>query len=246
MNNAPVLLDYQLQLVGFEGPLDVLLRLIEEHKLEITTLSLVAVTDSFVAYVDQLVEPPQALLAEFVGVAARMLVLKSRALIPQAPTEEVEEEFVDIARQLEAYRRVRAIGSELRHREAGQVRSFGRVSPPLRRFVNTRLVVPHVANLRSSFEHVIARPAQQPVLASINGHVSIQEMIERVQRRLFSRQRAISFAEAVGDTERGTIVAGFVAVLTLWARRAVELSQAGLFEEIHIGVRQLGERGGGE
>ena len=65
---------FQLHLAGFEGPLDVLLRLIEEHRLEITTLSLVAVTDGFVAYVSGLVDPPPALLAEFISVAARLLV----------------------------------------------------------------------------------------------------------------------------------------------------------------------------
>ena len=246
MDSAPNLNSYQLQLAGFEGPLDVLLRLIEERKLEITTLSLAAVTDSFVTYIDQLVEPPEPLLAEFVGVAARLLVLKSRALIPQAPPEEIEEEFVDIARQLEAYRRVRAIGEDLRHRESAQLRSFSRAAPPLRRFVNTRIVVPDVAALRSRFTNVAARPTQPSLLVQANGYVSIQEMIERVQQRLFARRRTISFAEAVGDTEPSTIVAGFVAVLALWARRAVDLSQAGLFEEIRIAPSQAAQGGAHE
>jgi segregation and condensation protein A len=224
---------FQLRLAGFEGPLDVLLRLIEEHRLEITTLSLVEVTDGFVTYVSGLVDPPPALLAEFISVAARLLVLKSRALIPQPPSESGDEDVVDMAQQLEQYRRMRAIGESLRARESRSVRSYGRSAAPLRRFVNTTLALPSLTDLQAVYARAATRVAILDLPRPAEAQISIQEMIERLQVRLRLRAAPLRFREAVGR-ERATLVAGFVALLALWAQRHVDLSQDGLFGEIWV------------
>src|SRR5215471_7046652 len=77
---------YQIHLPSFDGPLDLLLHLIERRQMEITTLSLVAVTDQFLEYVRtfQGEEPPMARLAEFITVGAKLLFIKSRSLLPQS------------------------------------------------------------------------------------------------------------------------------------------------------------------
>lgn len=235
--SAVTLGGYQLRLAGFDGPLDVLLRMIEERRLEITTLSLVEVTEGFVAHIDRLVDPPPMLLADFVGVAARLLVLKSRALIPQAPAEEADDELEDIALQLEQYRRMRVLSSTLKERDARALRSYARVAAPLRRFVNTTLALPVLDELRGIQARAAARPADQHLPQPFVVQVSIQEMIERIQRRLERQRGPLRFGEAVGS-ERGTLVAGFVAMLALWARRAIDLTQDGLFEDIVISQRR--------
>ncbi|MBX6342262.1 MAG: segregation/condensation protein A, partial [Thermomicrobiaceae bacterium] len=96
----------QLRLPTFEGPLDVLLRLIERNQLAITDVSLVAVTDQFLAYMASLADAPPELLAEFTAVAARLLALKSRSLLPAPPAPETEEADADLAEQLIAYQAV--------------------------------------------------------------------------------------------------------------------------------------------
>ena len=99
---------YQFRLPSFEGPLDVLLRLIERDQLAISEVSLLAVFDQFLAHLDRLeAEAPDA-IAEFVLVAGRLSVLKSRALLPRPakPLEEPDE--IDLVMQLEAYRAVKA------------------------------------------------------------------------------------------------------------------------------------------
>src|SRR5258707_8482211 len=84
---------YTVHLPGFDGPLELLLHLIERNQLEITTISLVAVTDQFVAYLRTWDEPPLPRLAEFVAMAARLLLIKSRSLLPrQAQRDAADDE----------------------------------------------------------------------------------------------------------------------------------------------------------
>src|SRR6478609_6712749 len=99
--SSSLLMDYQLHLPQFEGPLDVLLRLIERSQLEITDLSLMRVTEQFLTYV-----------------GARLTLLKSRSLLPRPPAEEIEEDPGDLARQLAEYRRCKQMASQLSERLA--------------------------------------------------------------------------------------------------------------------------------
>ncbi|MGH9174365.1 MAG: segregation and condensation protein A, partial [Vicinamibacterales bacterium] len=111
---TPTLAGYQLRLPSFEGPLDVLLGLIERERLEISDVSLVAVTDGFLGYIAQLDDAPPALLAEFAGVAARLLVLKSRALLPRPEVVEEEVDIDDLAEQLREYQRAKQAAESFR------------------------------------------------------------------------------------------------------------------------------------
>jgi len=116
----PQLDGYQLKLPTFEGPFDVLLRLIEREQLEISDISLVAVFDQFMDAIADLNAPPPAVIAEFAAVAGRLSVLKSRALLPKPvkPAEETEEP--DLVRQRGRQRRdgLQALGTQMQRFEA--------------------------------------------------------------------------------------------------------------------------------
>src|SRR6516162_11137976 len=86
---------YTVRLPVFEGPLDLLLHLIERNQLEITAVSLVAVTDQFIAYLRTWDEPPLPRLAEFITMAARLLLIKSRSLLPRQPRQPHDEDDRD-------------------------------------------------------------------------------------------------------------------------------------------------------
>src|SRR5437879_12169283 len=83
---------YTIHLPGFEGPLDLLLHLIERNQMEITTISLVAVTDQFIQYLRTWDEPPMPRLAEFITMAARLLLIKSRSLLPRQPRQQDDDD----------------------------------------------------------------------------------------------------------------------------------------------------------
>ena len=124
---------WAVHLPGFDGPLDLLLHLIERNQLEITTISLVAVTDQFIAYLRTWDEPPMPRLAEFVAMAARLLLIKSRSLLPRQPRQDATEDDSDplddaeqLRRHLLEYKLANEIAEMLRARELAGLQSFAR------------------------------------------------------------------------------------------------------------------------
>ena len=235
MTISPVRLDeYQLRLPSFEGPLDVLLNLIERERLDISELSLVAVTDGFLAYIEGLEDPPAALLAEFAGIAARLLVLKSRALLPKPPAEEEEPDVDDLAEQLRQYQRAKAAARHLRAIEALGHRTFAR--PPTTTIVVPRIILvpPPIAHLQRALLRTLARVRVEPEVAPLRRIVSIGEMVDRLRGRLRPAGGTRRFREIVGSQHRDELTVGFIALLALWRRGEVEVIQDSLFGDIHV------------
>src|SRR4051812_27917266 len=123
---------FEVRLEVFEGPLDLLLKLIERRQLEISKISLAAVAESFLEYLDAHPGMPPGPLASFVWVASKLLWLKSQALLPRSPvvqSEEDEDPGDELVRRLEAYKRVQDTARWLREREAQGLRSYERPAP---------------------------------------------------------------------------------------------------------------------
>jgi len=125
----------RVELDLFRGPLHTLLELIERHELPVTRVSLVAVTDQFLALVQAAPVLDLDLTAEFLHVAARLLLLKSQALLPRATDEEPRDEDnvdaeADLEERLLLYRRFRDVAGALAARQEAGLRLFGRVVPP--------------------------------------------------------------------------------------------------------------------
>src|SRR6059058_4061911 len=126
---------YVVHLPAFEGPLDLLLHLIEKRQMEITTISLVAVTDQYLAYLQQweAEELPVANMAAFVSIAARLLFIKSQSLLPRTTREEFTgeaESAVEMAEELQRhlveYKLAKGIATHLRRREESGLQTHGR------------------------------------------------------------------------------------------------------------------------
>lgn len=230
----PGLSGYQLHLPTFEGPLDILLRLIERHQLAITEVSLVAVTDQFLAYVDSLQEVPPEVLADFATVAARLLVLKSRSLLPAPSATPEPDEAEDLTTQLAAYQVVKNAADHLRQREHAGWRAFARDVPlvdntPIQEQVAP---VPLPALLRA-FRRCLARGRPEPVTYAQKPIITLAMMIQRLMSRIGAGR--IRFSSILGNTPtRAEYVVGFIAILSLIHRRVIDASQPSLFGEIEI------------
>src|SRR5579859_8116345 len=126
---------YVVHLPVFEGPLDLLLHLIEKRQMEITTISLLSVTDQYLAYLRQweAEKLPLANMAAFVSIAARLLYIKSQSLLPQSNKEELQSEAQEavvmaeeLQRHLIEYRQAKDIAKQLRQREEAGLQTYGR------------------------------------------------------------------------------------------------------------------------
>lgn len=116
---------FELRLPNYEGPLDVLLRLIEGQELEITAVSLALVADQFIAHLATLGRRDPQTISHFLVVAAKLILIKSRALLPQvAAPQELEEETDDLVSQLKAYQLFKRASKILKERESLGLRSF--------------------------------------------------------------------------------------------------------------------------
>src|SRR5215208_4681722 len=232
---VPTLDGYQLQLPSFEGPLDVLLRLIERDQLAISEISLLAVFDQFLAHLDAMEAGAPDEIAEFVMVAGRLSVLKSRALLPRParPHEELDE--VDLVSQLEAYRAVKAAAELLAIRQRTGSGAFGRgeaiAGPPVE---PARFAPQPRSALAEAVSRWLTRLPVKPALIPSHRVVSLREMIFRVTTAL-NREARISFSriQATCAGPQDTAVA-FLAILTLMRRQTITATQTELFGPIEL------------
>jgi len=233
--SIPALDGYQLRLPAFEGPLDVLLRLIERDQLPISEISLLAVLDQFMAYVAALDSPELVIVAEFVAIAGRLSVLKSRSLLPRPPMTHEDVDEIDLVRQLAEYRAVKTAAELLAIRQRTGSGAFGRgesvASPPAE---HVRFTSQPPSALAKAVRRWLTRLPAAPVLLSPQRVVSLREMISRITSTL-DRDQRISFdrirATCVGRQE--TAVA-FLAMLTLLRRHTIHAIQPELFGTITL------------
>ncbi len=231
---SPSLANYQLRLETFEGPLDVLLQLIERQRLDISNLSLIAVTDGFLAHIDGLDNPAPRLLAEFAAIAARLLVLKTRSLLPSPSPVEADEPLDDLAARLIEYQRVKRLAALMRENEESGWRSYQSPVPPPGRQVNVRLILPTISQLHRSFVQALARQPSPPEIAPIRPAISVADMARRIMSFALRPGQRFLFADIVPNQERHATIAAFVALLSLWARRELVVQQPAAFGSIEI------------
>lgn len=235
-----MLTDYQLHLPQFEGPLDVLLRLIERSQLAITDLSLVRVTGQFLDYVSELdgQTPPQV-IAEFTAMGARLTLLKSRSLLPRPPVEEPEDDSSDLTQQLEEYRRFKEIACGLSARMSEGAGCFGPES------ARVALSDPRPARLAHYEPSVLIRSVRRRLstiprpatLLKQRPIVTLPQMVERIISFLHV-DAGIPFGAVLASCrDRSEAATAFVAMLVLHRRQVIHASQDELFGEIRIARR---------
>lgn len=230
--------DYRVQIPVYEGPLDLLLDLIERAELDITAVSLAMVTDRYLSYMHGLDQSNADDISAFLIIAARLLQIKSEALLPRPPQREPGEEDVgeSLVEQLRLYKRIKEIGLWLDARQQAGLATFLRVAPPPKieaKFDPSSITL---EMLVAAAESAFARAADKEPLGSIIAAptVTIREKIDLIARALRQLRRA-SFRGLVGDgATRLEVVVTFLALLELIKRYRVQVRQDALFSDIEI------------
>ena len=239
----PASSNYTDQLSIFEGPLDLLLQLIEREELDITRVSLAQVTDQFLAYLKILERLNIADIADFLVVAARLLLIKSEALLPRPPERQPDEEDPgdELARQLLAYKRYKEIAGALHERAEAGLRTYLRLAPPPKAgdfgrkpMLDMRGLTPLA--LLEALRRALAVAPDKPALGTVVAphRVTIRDQIRLIARSLRASPR-ISFQKLLENAaSRMEILVAFLAVLELVKRRKVEARQEQMFGEIEL------------
>lgn len=222
---------HSFTLERFQGPLDLLLQLIEKDELNITEISLAAVTEQYLAYVDQQTDLPPDELADFLVIAAKLLLIKSRVLLPQLFGPEEEDATEDLTRQLALYKMYIDAGRFLHDRLKSGKSCYGR-----ERLIKTETVSfsppPSVNNeaLKKAYLAVLAELEAyvRPAPEIISRAISLKERIATL-RTLLTTGGEMNFHERVlsGATSRTDIIVSFLALLELVKQRYVVARQDG-------------------
>lgn len=228
---------YVLKHEKFEGPLGLLLELIEKEKLSISEISLAKVTDDYIKYVKSLEKIDPESLAEFLVVAAQLLLIKSRSLLPSLKfTEEEEQSIEELEKRLAEYKRLRELAKEIQKIESGRAFIFTREAylgmDPI--FYPPKKLT--ASDLKDAFTSFLAALPKIEKLAeeSIKKIISLEEKISNIRAFL---QEAVekAFSELVkGATEKVDVIVSFLAILELARQKFVELDQQKPFADIKI------------
>lgn len=232
---------YRINTPIFEGPLDLLLQLIERAELDITSLALAQVTDQYLAHMRTMQEQNAAEVSGFLVIAARLVQIKSAALLPRPVVTAVEEEEEDpgeaLARQLITYKRFKELSMVLAQREESGLRTYLRVAQPSVK-VEARLDLSSltIQDMVQAAREIFFSKPDLPALSRVVSmpRVTIREKIHLIVDALhnFSITTFNSFIKRRGD--RLEIVVTFLAMLELIKRRVVEASQPDLFGSIEV------------
>lgn len=224
-----------LKLEKFEGPLDLLLQLVDQEKLSITEIALAKVTEQFFSYLDKLEKNRPEELADFLVVAARLIYLKSHSLLQYAYPEE-EESGPGLADQLKLYKQYveasRVVNSLW---EANKI-SYGRIEPPIK---NKEFVLPVNAAKENLYDSMVfllgrLRPLEPLPKVTIDHSISIKQKMDSI-RNLLKSGKELSFKNILSSAQNKTeVIVSFLAILELVKQRSVQFKQTNSFEDFLI------------
>lgn len=234
--------NYTITTPVYEGPLDLLLQLIERAELDITKLSLAQVTDQYLEYIHHLTDLAADDVSAFLVIAAKLLQIKSEALLPRPPQREPGEEDPGeaLARQLIIYKRYREIAGILYQREEAGLRTYLRVAPPPKLEGSFDLTGITLEDITAAAQEIFSDLSRADALNAVvpPSRVTIREKISWITDSL-RHQKYVSFRSLINhENSRLEIVVTFLAMLELIKRHLVRVSQESLFGDISLEVSE--------
>lgn len=227
---------FNFELEKFSGPLDLLLQLIEQEELDVSQVSLAKVTDQYLAYLDASADLPANELADFLVVATKLLVIKSKILLPQMADDE-EDSAEQLEAQLRMYKEYLEASKNIEALITGTKRTFAKerlpidfrpkFSPPMNLGAN---------DLNLIFEEIIKRldyisSLPEKIMERV---VSLKEMVGNIRQKLGDVKK-IGFKQLLNEANsKSEVVVCFMALLELIKSGEAVVNQKGIFDEIEI------------
>jgi len=224
----------KLELEQFSGPLDLLLSLIKDNKLNISELSLSGITEQYLLYLDKLEKNKEEELADFLVIGARLLFLKSRMLLPQFSPE--EDEGPSLEEQLRLYKVFVDASKKVNKLWLNRFRSVFRIEPPRKR---QEFLPPENLSRDMLYQSMLQlvsrlRPPKPLRQTTIDRAISMKEKIDRI-RELINKNGRIGFFELLNNAKNKTeVIISFLAMLELVKQKTITIKQNEVFSDILI------------
>lgn len=231
------IVSYHFKLEKFEGPLDLLLELIEKEELKITELSLAKVADEYLEYIKKNDNIHLGSLSDFLSVASKLILIKSRALLPVLKfTDEEEEDIQDLARQLEEYKKFKEAAQGI-----GKMAVLGRIAYSREGYAGVKsFFYPpeklNIFDLRKNFQAVLA---EIPIIERLEEEyvrevITLEQKINDLQNMLRKKVETCFSEVASCAKDKIDVIISFLAMLEMVKQRIIEVEQGELFQEIKM------------
>jgi segregation and condensation protein A len=235
--------DYKVKLEVFEGPLDLLLYLIKKEEVDIYDIPIERITNQYMQYLSVMQLLNLEVAGEFLVMAATLMYIKSRMLLPVdqqvavAEEDEGEDPRWELIRQLVEYKKFKEAGLQLAQRESEQSRLFPRQSPDAGVPVDKDVPLAEVSifDLIGAFQEVLKRAnAREEFREIVEERFTVSDKIEEILYSLRERTE-ITFRELFRETaSRAEVVVTFLALLELIRLNRLKVRQAEAFSEILV------------
>ena len=226
-----------IKLHQFEGPLDLLLSLIEQQQLDITQIAIAQVTEQFLQYIRQMETVDPTSLADYLSVAAKLLVIKSKAILPSLELQTEEEDpVIDLETKLILYKQFKEVAKYLKSLDAKRKQSFTRTltfEERINFFPDPSITTTELRNAILKILHGLKELDNLPK-AKIKEAISIQEKINHLRNSL-SQQVETKLSDLLKTSKnKGEAIVTFLALLELIKQRIFIADQETLFSEVTI------------
>ncbi len=234
--------DYTVKTEHFEGPLDLLLTLIEKRKLHISDISLAQVTDDYIAHIAEPGKFSMGETAHFILIASTLLLIKSKSLLPTLSlSEEERSDIEDLERRLKLYQRIKelSIGIKKLFGENPIVLGERRKQQEIFFSPDPRITQ---SSMRDSLRSVLSSIPLKAFIPQtiVKKIISLEEVISNLTDRI-QKSFKMSFKEfsQVGKTEKVSVIVSFLAMLELVKQGIISVSQERVFDDIQMEHNQV-------
>jgi len=231
---------YPVRLINFEGPLDLLLHLIKKHEMNVYDIRISTITQQYLEYLDLMQEMNLDVVGEFLVMAATLIHIKSRALLPRPdPTQEDPEEAPRdaLVRRLVEHQRFKAAAELLHEKEIQRSAMWTRADGPVAEVVGTAPepeIEVDLFSLMAAFRQVLERARARPRVLLPPEQIPIETRIEQLLERL-SETEACGFEELFADVQtRAGMIVTFLALLEMIRLKLVRVFQQSSFTPIRV------------
>jgi segregation and condensation protein A len=221
----------------YEGPLDLLLDLIRKQDIDIYDIPIARITAQYLAYVEKLRELDVNVAAEFIYMAAVLIHIKSKMLLPRDPSAaaEPQDPRAELVNRLIEHEKFKSAAQMLLQKQ--QIEDAVRTNPAIREFMEAEGTDPEMAaevvDLVKTFQQILERARSRPLIQIDEETVTVAQMIEYLRRRLSLEDQPVRLKQMLKAIEsRQALVCMFLALLELVRLQAIQLKQDRLFGEI--------------
>jgi segregation and condensation protein A len=222
----------------YEGPLDLLLDLIRKQDIDIYDIPIAKITAQYLAYVEKLRELDVNIAAEFIYMAAVLIHIKSKMLLPRDPavgSEAQDDPRAELVNRLIEHEKFKSAAQMLLQKQ--QIEDAVLSNPALKEFINAEGTEPELAadviDLVKTFQQILDRARTRPMIQVDEETVTVGQMIEYLKRRLSLEDRPVRLKQMLRNIEsRQALVCMFLALLELVRLQAIQLKQDRMFGEI--------------